>query len=210
MNKIVVGVLLAFACSLGGCCGKKTEKPTPEPSKPAANVPAPTPTPPPPPDPKTEMRAKDTLPEAIAYAKPLMEDTRNDLDKGTVLLVDWLARKPSWGAINALPETSVAKVLKDSDAERGKRICAGGTVVQIASDKIDGKKIFNGTFMTGDVKYIAYFAVASTGSLVERSPGKFCGVVTGTHSYSNTGGGTTHAIRVVGMFDLPENRKEAP
>lgn len=156
------------------------------------------------------MRAKATLAEAIAFAKPQMKDTQNELDKGTVLLVDWMARKPSWGAINALAETSIAKVLKDSDAERGKRICSGGTVIQIASDKVDGKKIFNGTFATSDIKFLSYFAVASTGSLVERSPGKFCGVVTGTHSYTNTGGGTTHAVRVIGMFDLPENRKETP
>lgn len=26
-------------------------------------------------------------------------------------------------------------------------------------------------------------------------------------SYENSGGGTTHAVQVVGIFDLPENRK---
>ena len=41
----------------------------------------------------------------------------------------------------------------------------------------------------------------------QHEPARFCGIATGRDTYANTGGGTTHAVRVVGMFDLPENRK---
>lgn len=167
---------------------------------------APVPTPPPP-TPADEIKSKGTFAEALAYAKPRFGDTENDVNIGGALLAIWLAKHPSWAAINALPETTIARVLKDSDEERGKRICAGGSVIQITSEKVDDSKLYYGTFMTAEVKPIFYHATGSTGDLVEQSPGRFCGVVVGRHSYSNAGGGTTHAVRLVGMFDLPENRK---
>lgn len=205
-------LLLAASLAASGCCKNSTPKGEPlgsSANQPAVSTPVAAPTKPPP-TPFEEIQTKTTITEAIAYAKPSMKDTENELDKGTVLLTAWLAQHPSWGGINALPDTSIAKVLKDSDTERGKKICTGGSIIQISSDKVEDKKIYRGTFMTSDVKYMAYVAVASTGELVERSPAKFCGVVIGTHSYSNAGGGTTHAIRIVGMFDLPENRKNSP
>jgi hypothetical protein len=33
--------------------------------------------------------------------------------------------------------------------------------------------------------------------------------VTGRYDYHDSGGGTGHAVQVVGMFDLPENRPAA-
>lgn len=54
-----------------------------------------------------------------------------------------------------------------------------------------------------------FAAVASTGELVAQSSANFCGVTTGKYSYSNSGGGTTHAVFLVGMFDLPENKPQA-
>lgn len=32
-------------------------------------------------------------------------------------------------------------------------------------------------------------------------------MVTSRFSYENVNGGSTHAVRMVGIFDLPENRK---
>ncbi len=51
-----------------------------------------------------------------------------------------------------------------------------------------------------------FLAAGSSGTLVPQSYGRFCGVVTGTYDYSNSGGGTGHAVEMVGMFDLPENK----
>lgn len=198
--------LLVCACS-------KTEKVSAD-KAPAASTSTPAmavkQVPPPPPSPLEQMMGKTTLSDAIAFAKPSMEDSRDDTDKGTLLMVSWLSKNPSnWAAIQALPDTSIAKVLKDSEEERGKRLCVSGRVIQIHTEKLDTGKIFSGTFATNDSKYVSYLAAGSSGELVERSPAKFCGVVTGRHSYSNVSGGTTHAVRAVGLFDLPENKKGA-
>lgn len=48
-------------------------------------------------------------------------------------------------------------------------------------------------------------SVSSTGRLVEDSRARLCGFVTGKYSYSNSGGGSSHAVQLVGMFKLPEN-----
>jgi hypothetical protein len=54
---------------------------------------------------------------------------------------------------------------------------------------------------------VVFYAVGETGDLVAGSRTRLCGIVTGLHSFLNSGGGVTHAIRAVGMFDLPENRR---
>ncbi len=41
---------------------------------------------------------------------------------------------------------------------------------------------------------------------MERSQERFCGVVTGLFDYANSGGGTGHAVAIVGLFDIAENR----
>ena len=54
---------------------------------------------------------------------------------------------------------------------------------------------------------LIYFVNAgSSGELVQNSIARTCGVVTGRFDYSNSGGGVGHAISVVGLFDLPQNR----
>ena len=107
-------------------------------------------------------------------------------------------------------ETSFAKVQKDADDERGKRLCVGGSVIQIAVAKTSFGKFYEGLLMTPAQNIFRFTAVGSSGSLVERSAARVCGVVTGKYDYSNSGGGKGHAVNVVGMFDLPENRKATP
>jgi len=119
----------------------------------------------------------------------------------------WAIERLRWSELQALPETTVAKAKKDSDAERGKRLCMSGTIVEIATEKVDTKKIYNGRLFDVAMSVITFHAVGSSGELVEHSTARFCGVFTGVNAYPNSGGGTTHAVRAVGMFDLPENRK---
>jgi hypothetical protein len=104
-------------------------------------------------------------------------------------------------------ETSIALLKKDSDEERGKRLCLPSRIIQISAGKIENDKLYEGLLQTPD-GIVSFIAVRSTGDLLEGSIGKFCGVTTGNYSYSNAGGGTTHAIRMIGMFDLPENKLE--
>jgi hypothetical protein len=96
-------------------------------------------------------------------------------------------------------------VMKDSDEERGKGMCVTGRIIEIAVEKTDkGKFAHAGIISNMDVTKVV--AVGSTGELVEGKTATFCGVVIGKHSYPNSGGGQTHTVRLVGMFDLPANR----
>jgi hypothetical protein len=109
-----------------------------------------------------------------------------------------------------VPETSFARVGKDSAAERGKRLCGRGTIISITADHSSEGTAYMGQFMMQGQKVLDYIAVGSTGDLVARNSARFCGIVTGTSSYSNSGGGQTHAVRVVGMFELEENTGRRP
>jgi hypothetical protein len=111
----------------------------------------------------------------------------------------WAISKLKWPAIGP-SDTSPAKVFKDPDAEYGKAYCGSGYIVQIEK---------TGHFHTALVMIspdvIRLAAIGDTDGLVKGTTASFCGLVLGTYSYSNTGGGTTHAIDVVGMFRLPAN-----
>jgi len=121
----------------------------------------------------------------------------------------WSAQRLDWNSLSGIPETSRAKVMKDPEAERGKRLCASGTIIEIHSSRRSGQTIFSGGINTPSFDVVRFYAVRSTGDLVQRSVARICGVVTGTETYSNSSGGVTHAVFVVGMFDLPENRQVA-
>jgi hypothetical protein len=140
-----------------------------------------------------------------------MDDTANDVSAGAVLLGLWASRHLTWDELQAVPETRQALVMKDPDAERGKRICARGPIIEIRAEKTDVGKFFHGGIFNGGYgRVVRFLAVGSTGELVEQSRGRFCGIITGTQSYSNTGGGTTHSVFAVGMFDLHDNKRAAP
>jgi len=213
MRKILIVAVALVACKKPEPHGEYvgTDSTPPATANRTVAVAQPKPAPPPPVlTPLEEVQTKKTFAEALAFTRPKFRDTQNEADTSALLFAAWMADKRAWADIAALPETSVAKVLKDSDEERGKRLCAGGTIVEIAKTKTDVAKLWSGGLSTMDGKIIRFVAVGSTGDLVERSNARFCGVMTGRDSYSNSGGGTTHGVRVVGMFDLPENRKKAP
>ncbi len=165
----------------------------------------------PPPVPKVnpvaEIQAKLTLADAVAYARPVMVDRFNASSPGTLLLTVWALKMMTWEDVAvAVDETSHALVQKDADAERGKRLCARGTIIQIEAQKDAMGTFYSGLLMSGSGKLYNYHAVGSSGDLVAHSPARLCGVVTGLYAYSNSGGGTGHAVDMVGMFDLPANR----
>lgn len=133
-----------------------------------------------------------------------MDDTTEDVSVGALLLAVWSNDKMRWADV-AVPrnETSFGKIKKDPDAARGRRMCIRGTVVQIS--KALGS-MYSGVFGTDDYNFVRYEAAGSTGELIERSRARLCGVVTGVLTYRSAGGRTIHAVHMVGMFDLPENR----
>jgi hypothetical protein len=158
-------------------------------------------------DPPAPSIAAGSFSEALAATLPLMADSRQDPDAGALLLARWIARNQAWAHVaTATTETTTAKVLKDSAAERGKRMCVSGSLVQIQAEVVEGEKWFGGILMNYGGNVVRFIALGSSGELVADSPARLCGVATGRHSYNNTLGGSTNAIMMVGMFDLPENR----
>ncbi len=150
-----------------------------------------------------------TLAEAIQATVPLMEDTINKPSEGTGLLALWSSKHLQWADVGvAKNETTTKLILKDSDAARGKRMCVAGDIIQIAKERGTDRVysgLLGGYYGQGIISYIA---IGDTGELVENSAARFCGVVTGRFTYGNAGGGTTHAVSMVGMFDLPGNNPQ--
>lgn len=170
-----------------------------------------TPKPAPPPPTASPMDTFLAIRDASAALKAAdAQDSQGDTDVGAIKFALWSSKNLTWKDVGVTTdETSAARVMKDSEAERGKRACWSGSIIEIAVDRSAGRPLYVGGLHSG-ANIIRFVAVRSTGDLVGRSPARICGYVTGRQSYSNSGGGTTHAVFVVGMFDLPENRAITP
>ncbi len=153
--------------------------------------------------------AEKSLDAAVKVAA--LGDSYNDNDPGTLLLLGWSHFNMTLESVKvSQSETTFGKVMKDPDEERGKRVCWSGTISQIDSEKLPiGGKVYVGQMMTGARNFVRFYAVGSTGELVERKPARLCGVVAGRYSFHNASGGTTHTTAVVGIFDLPENKERS-
>lgn len=150
----------------------------------------------------------ETLDAALELAKPHMDEVFGHDSPGALMLSVWAMGHVAWADVGvAKDETSFALVQKDPDEARGKRLCATGSIVQIQLAKTEYGKMYEGLLHTYGGNLVRFLAAGSSGELVESSEARMCGVVTGKYDYSNSGGGTGHAIEVVGMFDLPANRK---
>lgn len=149
-----------------------------------------------------------SLDEAVIISRSLMSDAVNDASPGMLLLSLWAATHLKWSEVSVKTnETSFALVRKDSDSARGKRMCYRGAIIEIRKEKeVPAGELYSGKVMTVQGDVLSFVAAGSTGELVSMSEARFCGVVIGTYDYSNSRGGTSHAVAVVGMFDLPENR----
>ncbi len=84
---------------------------------------------------KNHILSKASLPDAIEVARPMMNNTVGKLDVGSALLAMWASKNLSWQALDALPETSPALFKRDPEAERGRRLCMSGTVLEIRAEK---------------------------------------------------------------------------
>lgn len=148
------------------------------------------------------------LQDAIASTLPHMADTSNgEISKGGAFLALWSDRNLKWSELQEVPAGKFALVMKDSETQRGKRICTSGTVIEISVDAtVPGKKIYIGGMYDDSGSLYRFVAVRSTGEIVAQSRAKFCGIITGQQHYPNSVGGVAHSVHLVGMFDLPENK----
>lgn len=159
------------------------------------------------PEPRDVIMTKKTVAEALTVARPHMVDEFDKSSQGTVLLGAWAAKHLQWrDVVVAKDETSHARVQKDVLNELGKRLCTRGTIVQINTVRIAEGTIYVGLLANNAMNLFHFAAARSTGDLVQSSGARFCGIVTGRYDYKNSGGGTGHAVDVVGVFDLPENK----
>jgi hypothetical protein len=198
------------------CCSRGTEAPARgEPARPtglAAEPPASLAAPalPSAPDPYVEVLKLASYAPALAYARPLMGDAANGMSLGAKVMTVWAAKRMRLADVAVVAnETSYLLVQKDSERERGKRMCVTGRLIEIQKQQqnfVPEAIFLGGMFMGATLHVVRFAAVGSTEELVESSVGRFCGLVAGTYSYANSGGGVTHAVSMIGMFDLPENR----
>jgi hypothetical protein len=147
--------------------------------------------------------------DALTFAMQYMDDTEGKVSDGAIILAAWASRNMKWTDVAVTrDETSFALVRKDSDDARGKRLCTSGQIIQIEVHKFESgdRPVSVGLLMSGAGNLYNFIAAGSSGTLVEQSWARFCGVVTGKYDYANSAGGTGHAVSIVGMFDLPENR----
>ena len=147
-----------------------------------------------------------TLDEALAFAWPYR---MGNTEIANGLVAGWLGHA-TWSDFsaeaNASNLTTLDEVKKDPDGEYGKRLCGRGHTVQISKEYESRWEAI--IAIDNDVVHLD--AVGSSKGIIESTVAKFCGVALGTYNYKNVGGGTTISVKVVGMFDLPENRMKPP
>ncbi|MBI2395003.1 MAG: hypothetical protein HYV09_35865 [Deltaproteobacteria bacterium] len=151
--------------------------------------------------------SEPTLADDIASALPYMTDGEGgEASRGAVMLaVAMTLRLPPWSELMAVAPTDPKKVLKQSSAERGKRICVSGSLIEIHVVSSKQADIAEGGMVTDAGDTVRFAAVGSTGDLVADSYARFCGITTGRFSYETVAHETRHAVFVVGMFDMPKN-----
>jgi hypothetical protein len=154
------------------------------------------------------MANASTLSQAIALSKPAMSDTTDEISPGAAMLALWGARHMQWSELSKVPPTKYGLVMKDPSQERGKLLCVQGSIIEIHAENTDHGKLFHGGLWSDGGNIYRFIACGSTGELVENSRASFCGVVIGRQDYSNSAGGQAHAVFLVGMFALPENKRK--
>lgn len=171
---------------------------------------APTVTPKPEPIAPTKPKPPETVRSVVGGLSPFMGNVHEGSSASEIagVLANALLRftpEQVWLELNRIPDNSRAEVMKDPASFRGKKLCSRGTVVQIAVDRSLGKPLWFGGISVGE-GVVRFLAVGSSKGIVENTPARFCGFVTGLQSYDNQLGGGTTGVEAVGVFDLPENR----
>jgi hypothetical protein len=156
------------------------------------------------------LRNATTLVEAIQLVRPVMPPESGDIPPAAAWLASWMSGAFSWKEFETISKATHGETMKDPSSEQGSRLCHSGTVVQIERDASAPFKVWVGVMSSYSSEVVRFVALGETGKIVNGSQGRFCGIVTGRTHFPNVSGGETRAVLVVGMFDLPGNRKERP
>lgn len=192
---IIIAVVLA---ALVACKAAPSTKTTPKPETSVAVTAEKAPL-----QPSEEVMTKTTLAEAVAFVRPHCADAKETLSPGSILLTLWAKDYLTAPALDRLPSTTYKAVQRDSEEERGKKICTTGKVVQIRRDRAElwgTKKVWEGVIMLPSLDALHFIAVGEVADITEGTTATYCGVVIGRYSYGNTRGGTALAVTTVGLF----------
>lgn len=202
---VLIAVLVGFVVWIGGDDDSEAEASQ---EGDAVDIVEPAPAPAPrPPTISEEVALADTLAGVIDVLRPHMRDVQGeDADPAGALLAVQAGDKLTWAALELMPDSERAAIMKDPDLYRGRKLCSRGSIIEIHADRSVKPPVYTGGLMTASWDVVRFIAVHSTGSLVKDSPARICGIVTGLQSYPNAAGGVTHAVLMTGVFDLPENR----
>ena len=159
-----------------------------------------------PPTQEPSISSMTDLVDVVDYLRPRFAATGDREDPAAAALGLWCGLHLTWADLQKIPETKRALVMKDPEAEVGKRLCWSGSIVEIHTSRAPGFPIYDGGIINSDGGVVRFLNVGSSGALVDNSPARVCGIVTGVVQYANSGGGTTHAVHVVGMFDIAPNK----
>jgi hypothetical protein len=164
----------------------------------------------PPPPVKKEKTLSDeqTLADAMRFVSPSFGQTKNgEHSAAAIAITAWSIGHLRWTDVGVTTdETSFALARKNIDDARGKKLCVSGSIIEITESKLDQGRMSEGLIQSWAGNLFSFLGVGSSGAIVQGSTARFCGVVVDAFDYANSGGGTGHAIDVVGMFDIPENR----
>lgn len=151
--------------------------------------------------------ASDNSTDAFNLCKPKMvAEVTNAHSQGYGFFVAWAMNHEDVFKFKdvsvASNETNSGKVFKNFEKELGKKICVSGIVIQIEEEK----NASEGLLKSGGTLF-HFTNIGDSGDITRLNTARFCGVVAGLFHYTNSGGGTGHAIDTVGVWDLPENKK---
>lgn len=165
--------------------------------------------------------------EVLPRLTPLMKDGYDSFSDGSRLLLKWAllhTNKQISGTTNTenffagafftegkrgrltpkKSETSIRALKKDPESARGQRLCVSGRIISIHYERTAVGNFNEGQMYTDSSDVVDYIAVEESKQferdIVEHSRVKLCGLFTELNDYPNSGGGTSHAIRLIGMF----------
>jgi hypothetical protein len=135
------------------------------------------------PDHRAEIRKKQTLQEAIDYARRFMSRDENLAHSelrpigGTLLLALWAPDHLTWAELQTVPEAVVPPDEKLSEEQFGLRICASGPVLQVPRI---GVQAIPAAIITRKHGFFRVVLTQATQGLGVGSDFAFCGIYTGS------------------------------
>lgn len=157
-----------------------------------------------------KMNSAPSLEDALKTAK---EEFPADARSRDAALVEWSEDKLKWADVDTKKnQVSTLLALKDPEGAYGKRACLSGkitTITAVRDADASALRHFRAV-LEGPGEVWSLSAVGDTGELVKGSIAKFCGIAVNVRAQPHGGrsdAGIQDILDVVGMFDLPENRK---